>query len=108
MHANVPRDENGTPAEWMYINYLLLRTSAMEALCAVYASVFAVLKALDLLHLPKRDKTNDYMRYSLRLKPFWGLSAPAVMPFETFQESYFVPLEKKKVSALQSGLIVDT
>jgi len=100
MHANVPRNVNGMPTEWMYINYLLLRTNAMDALCGVYASVFVVLRALDLLHLPTRDKTNDYMRYSLRLKPFWGLTAPTVLPFETYQESYFVPTEKEKVITL--------
>jgi len=96
-HAQVPRNENGLPTQFLYIDYLILRITGLDALCRVYANVFAVLKTMDLLQLPKRDKTNEYMRYSLRLKPFWGLSAPAVVPFEAYEETYFIPFEKEKV-----------
>ena len=50
-----------------------------------------VLQALELIKLPARDKTTDYMRYSLRLKPFWGLSSPEILPFETYQYTFIIP-----------------
>jgi hypothetical protein len=50
-----------------------------------------VLQALDLVTLPTRDKTQDYMRYTLRLKPFWGLSSPEILPFESFQDLFSIP-----------------
>jgi hypothetical protein len=49
-----------------------------------------VLKATGLTKVPTRDKTNEYMRYTLRLKPFWGLSSPEILAFETFQEAFSV------------------
>lgn len=50
-----------------------------------------VLRALGLIKLPTNDKTSDYMRYTLRLKPFWGLSSPEILPFDTFQEMFSLP-----------------
>jgi len=46
---------------------------------------------MDLIGLPTRDKTNDYMRYTLRLKPFWGLSSPEIVPFEAYRETFDLP-----------------
>jgi hypothetical protein len=43
-----------------------------------------------LTKVPTRDKTSEYMRYTLRLKPFWGLSSPEMLAFETFQEAFSV------------------
>jgi hypothetical protein len=50
-----------------------------------------VLRALELIKLPAKDKTTDYMRYSRRLKPFWGLSSPEILPFETYQNTFIIP-----------------
>jgi hypothetical protein len=50
-----------------------------------------VLRAVDLIQLPTRDKTTEYMRYSLRLKPFWGLSSPEILPFESYRDTFTIP-----------------
>ena len=49
-----------------------------------------MLKAIGLTRVPTRDKTSEYMRYTLRLKPFWGLSSPEILAFETFQKAFSV------------------
>ena len=56
-----------------------------------------VLSALELLRRPTRDKTNEYMRYTLRLKPFWGLSSPEILPFESFQQMFTIRPQKSFV-----------
>ena len=63
-----------------------------------------VLTALDLLRLPTRDKTKEYMRYSLRLKPFWGLSSPEILSFELYQQMFLVPNEAPIVESQAMGL----
>jgi hypothetical protein len=45
---------------------------------------------MGLTKVPTRDKAIEYMRYTLRLKPFWGLSSPEILAFETFQEAFSV------------------
>jgi hypothetical protein len=50
-----------------------------------------VLDALDLLQAPTRDKTTEYMRYGQRLKSFWSLSSPEVLPYEQFKEMVTIP-----------------
>ena len=49
-----------------------------------------MLKAIGLIRAPTRDKTSEYMRYTLRLKPFWGLSSPEMLAFETFEEAFSI------------------
>jgi len=58
------------------------------------------LRALELIRLPTRDKTTDYMRYSLRLKPFWGLSSPEIPPFEAYTNLYTIPNDTRIVLPL--------
>jgi len=88
-HAELITKRN--PKQSLYIDFIIMRNAALERMCKAYTSLFLVLRALNLIHLPTRDKTSDYMRYTLRLKPFWGLSSPEILPFESFQELFSPP-----------------
>lgn len=58
-----------------------------------------VLRAMELIRLPTRDKTTDYMRYTLRLKPFWGLSSPEILPFEGYKSMFTIPKDTRIVTS---------
>jgi len=88
-HADLVKKRK--PKELLYMELLIMRNTAMENMSKAYTLLFLVLRAMNLIRLPTRDKTNDYMRYALRLKPFWGLSSPEILPFESFQELYSPP-----------------
>jgi len=59
-----------------------------------------VLRAMGLIRLPTRDKTTDYMRYTLRLKPFWGISSPEILPFEGYTSMFTIPKDTRIVFPL--------
>lgn len=62
---------------------------------------------MDLIRLPTRDKTTDYMRYSLRLKPFWGLSSPEILPFESYHDTFSISNSPPIVLLSPTMLILD-
>ena len=64
-----------------------------------------VLETLGLIQLPARDKTTEYMRYTQRLKPFWGLSSPEVLPFDKFKEMATIPKSRTIVDSLYVWLM---
>ena len=114
LHVNLPKKKKSGA---LYIEFLIIRNAVMENMCKAYSSVFPyvlvidsqvfmVLRAMALLRLPKRDKTSDYMRYALRLKPFWGLSSPEILPFEGYTSMYTIPKDTRIVFSLaRCGLI---
>jgi hypothetical protein len=66
-----------------------------------------VLQAMELIRLPTKDKTTDYMRYALRLKPFWGLSSPEILPFEGYTSMFTIPRDTRYVMPLHDDVDVD-
>ena len=53
-----------------------------------------------MLRVPMRDKTSEQMRYVTRLKPFWGLKSPEVVPFESFRDIVSLPTDTSREEAM--------
>jgi|SRR5271170_4420702 hypothetical protein len=108
LHVNISKKRK---SEAVYVDFLIMRNAAMENLCKAYCAVephlnvsksqlFMVLRAMELIRLPTRDKTTDYMRYTLRLKPFWGISSPEILPFEGYTSMFTMPKDTGIVYSL--------
>jgi hypothetical protein len=115
LHVNISKKRK---SEALYVDFLIIRNAAMENLCKAYCAVetllnvsnwqvFMVLRAMELIRLPTRDKTTDYMRYTLRLKPFWGIQSPEILPFEGYTSMFTIPKDTRIVFPLYDVVNLD-
>lgn len=64
--------------------FFMLEATATQKLADALSCVFAVLVRHKLLPLPSSSHSSPALRYEARMKPFYPLSLPGVVPFEDF------------------------
>ncbi|KAI9661935.1 MAG: hypothetical protein M1821_009175 [Bathelium mastoideum] len=59
-------------------------------------TLYSILNALSLIHVPPRPFSTAKLRYELRMRPFLSLSVPETMSHETFEEKSTATLKMPK------------
>ncbi|KAH0610820.1 uncharacterized protein H6S33_011247 [Morchella sextelata] len=66
------------------LNYYLLEGSAIQELAGAMVNVYVALSRLTLLRKPPQPYSSDHLRYELRMKPFFTIGCPEVVPYDIF------------------------
>jgi hypothetical protein len=67
------------------LNFYLLEAAGVQELAGAMIALFTALSRLDLLKKPPQPFSSDALRYEVRMKPFFTIGCPEVVPFEDFQ-----------------------
>ncbi|PWW74816.1 Mak10-domain-containing protein [Tuber magnatum] len=67
------------------LNFYLLEATGVQELAGAMISLFTALSRLNLLKKPLQPFSSDALRYEVRMKPFFTIGCPEVIPFEDFQ-----------------------
>ncbi|KAI9803534.1 MAG: hypothetical protein M1825_001877 [Sarcosagium campestre] len=68
------------------LNFSLLEAQTTRCFAEALSCLYALLARLSLMPIPSRPYSTDALRYDLRMKPFFTIGLPPLVPFAEFKE----------------------
>lgn len=91
--AITPEKQSEFSYALVFINFLKLSLAATYELAEALSCLFTVLRRLSFLDSPSQPYSNDQMRYETRMKPFYPVKVPELVPFDKFTQQVTRPEE---------------